>query len=194
MSPRAQSTRVKVIKRPSSRQNSNSPRKNVAPSPSEDGTAGSEGGGSGESDEYLVEDDDFDEKSLHSDALDEDSDPEVRPARVGGKRKRPTPVKPHVTKGRTPRKKRKSADSDEEEEDYDLKEGQEIVGKVVEAPKTGRGTYCLYMRRDDQRPICLVSSARPDFSKHIQLPLAAKNTRVQRPRVVSVLMVLLANL
>lgn len=112
----------------------------MAPPPSEDETAGSEpeDGGSGESDPYLVEDDDFDEKSLHSDALDEDSDSELRPARVSGKRKRPTPVKPHGTKGRTPRKRRKSAHSDEDEEDHDLKEGQEIVGKVVQAPKTGR--------------------------------------------------------
>lgn len=179
MSPRAQSARVRVIKRPSSRQNSNSPRKNVVPPPSEDGTAGSEDGGSGESDEYLVEDDDFDEKSLHSDALDEDSDPELKPARVGGKRKRSTPVKPHGTKGRTPRKRRKSAHDDEEEEEHDLKEGQEIVGKVVQAPKTGRGMYCLYMRRDDQRPFCLVSSARTDISKYVQLPLPAKKTRVQ---------------
>jgi hypothetical protein len=169
MSPRAQSTRVRVIKRQSSRQNSKSPKKNVAPPPSEDGTTGSEpeDGGGGESDPYLVEDDDFDEKSLHSDALDEDSDPELRHARVSGKRKRPTPVKPHGTKGRTPRKRRKSAHSDEEEEVHDLKEGQEIVGKVVQAPKTGRGTYCLYIRRDDQGPVCLVSSPRPDISKHV---------------------------
>ncbi|KAN0136901.1 Conserved hypothetical protein (DUF2461) domain containing protein [Lactarius tabidus] len=140
MSPRAQSTRVRVIKRQSSRQNSKPPKKNVAPPPSEDGTAGSEpeDGGSGESDPYLVEDDGFDEKSLHSDALDDDSDPELRPARASGKRKRPTPVKPHGTKGRTPRKRRKSAHSDEDEEVHDLKEGQEIVGKVVQAPKTGR--------------------------------------------------------
>lgn len=74
---------------------------------SEDETAGSEleDAGSGESDPYLVEDDGFDEKPLHSDALDEDSD---RYARVGGKRKRPTPVKPRGAKGRNPRKRRKS--------------------------------------------------------------------------------------
>ncbi len=151
MSPRAQSARGRVVKRKSSRQNSNPLKKNVAPPPSEDGTAVSEpeDEGNGESDPYLVEDDDFDEKSLHSDALDEDSDPELRPARVSGKRKRPTPVKPRGVKGRTPRKRRKSAHSDEDEEegDKDLKEGQELVGKVIQAPKTGRGTYCLYPRR-----------------------------------------------
>jgi hypothetical protein len=145
MSPRAQSTRVRVIKQKSSRQNSNPPRTNVVSPHSEDETAGSEpeDAGSGESDPYLVEDDDFDEKSLHSDALDEDSDGY---ARVSGKRKRPTPVKPRGAKGRSPRKRRKSAQGDEDEEEIDLKEGQEIVGKVVEAPKTGRGTYyCLWV-------------------------------------------------
>ena len=190
MSPRAQSARVRVIKRKSSRQNSNPPRTNVAPA------AGSEpeDASSGESDPYLVEDDDFDEKSLHSDALDEDSDPELRPARVSGKRKRATPVKPRGAKGRTPRKRRKSAQSDENEEDNGLKEGQEIVGKVIQAPKTGRGTYCIYLRREEQGPICLLSSPGPDISKHVQLPLAAKKAGVQRPRLVSVLIALMANM
>lgn len=134
MSPKAQSPRARVVKQKSSRQNSSPP-----PPLSEDGTTVSEpeDADNGESDPSLVEDGDFDEKSLHSDALDEDSDPELRPARVSGKRKRPTPVKPRGAKGRTPRKRRKSAHSDEEE-DKDLKEGQELVGKVVQAPKTGR--------------------------------------------------------
>jgi hypothetical protein len=142
MSPRAQSTRARV-QRKSSRQNSNLPKKNITPPPSEHGTE-PEDAGNEESDPYLVEDD---EKSLHSDALDEDSDPELKPARVNGKRKRLTPVKPRGVKGRNPRKRRKSAhsDEDEEEEDTNLKEGQEIVGRVVEAPKTGRGTYCIHM-------------------------------------------------
>ncbi|KAI9433008.1 hypothetical protein H4582DRAFT_1990569 [Lactarius indigo] len=141
MPPRAQSARGRVIKRKSSRQNSNPRKKNVSPPPSEDGTtvSGPDDADDGESDAYLVEDDDFDEKSLHSDALDDDSDPGSRPTRVGGKRKRPTPVKPRGVKGRTP-KRRKSIHSDEGEEegDNDLKEGQELVGKVVQAPKTGR--------------------------------------------------------
>jgi hypothetical protein len=107
MSHRAQSARVRIIKQKSSRQNSNPPRTNVTSPHSEDETAGSEpeDAGSGESDPYPVEDDDIDEKLLHSDALGEDSD---RYARVSEKRKRSTPVKPRGAKGRSPRKRRKS--------------------------------------------------------------------------------------
>ncbi|KAH9171788.1 hypothetical protein EDB89DRAFT_1851971 [Lactarius sanguifluus] len=135
MSPRAQSARGRVTKRKSSRQNSKPLKKNVAPPPS-DTVSGPDDADDGESDSYLVEDDDFDEKSLHSDALDDDSDPELKPS---GKRKRPTPVKPRGVKGHTPkRRKRAHSDDDEEEGDHDLKEGQELVGKVVRAPKTGK--------------------------------------------------------
>ncbi|KAF7319340.1 hypothetical protein HMN09_00271600 [Mycena chlorophos] len=59
-----------------------------------------------------------------SDALDE-SDSEKKP------KKRATAVK----KQRSPKKKRKV---DADEADIDLEEGQEIVGVVVQAPKTGR--------------------------------------------------------
>lgn len=169
MSPRAQSTRAGV-KRKSSRQKSNPPKKNVTPPPSEDGTEPDDAANE-ESDSYLVEDDDFDEKSLHSDALDEDSDAESRPARVGGKRKRQTPVKPRGAKGLTPRKRRKSAhnDEDEEEEDTDLKEGQEIVGRVVEAPKTGKGMYyILHMNvaiKILEAPVFLLQSPRVRYLK-----------------------------
>ena len=191
MSPK-QSTRARV-QRKSSRQNSNAPKKNVTPPPSEDGTEPEDAA----SEAYLEEDDDFDEKSLHSDALDEDSDVELRPPRVSGKRKRQTPVKPRAAKGRTPSKRRKSAhsDEDEEEEDTDLKEGQEIVGRVVEAPKTGRGTWYIHMNTavKMEAPVYLLSSPGSDISKLVQLPFAAKKTGVQRPPVVSVLIALLAN-
>jgi hypothetical protein len=50
------------------------------------------------------------------------------------------------------------------------------------------------MGRDRRGLICLLSSLRPDISEHVQLPLAAEKTRVQRPRVVSVLIALLANM
>jgi hypothetical protein len=70
-------------------------------------------------------------KVYDSDALDEDSSEDTK------KRKRVRASK----KTRSPRKKRREEDEDEE---ADLQEGQEIVGVVVEAPKTGRGEQQLY--------------------------------------------------
>ncbi|KAF5328297.1 hypothetical protein D9758_017989 [Tetrapyrgos nigripes] len=81
-------------------------------------------------------------KAYDSDALDEDSDFEDANADAGRKRKRKV-VKPPKKAARTPRKKRKvkkdEEDQENEDEDVvDLKDGQEIVGEVVQAPKTGR--------------------------------------------------------
>jgi len=61
-------------------------------------------------------------KVYDSDDLDEDSDDQSK------KRKRASPKKPQ-----SPRKKARRRDENEE-----LPEGQEIVGVVVQAPKTGR--------------------------------------------------------
>jgi len=97
------------------------------------------------SDTYQEEHDQDDVKSLHSDALDDDSDQEtVKHVR---KRKRASLVKTRPARVSSPRKKRKNAASDEDEkgEEHDLKEGQQIVGKVVQAPKTGRGKHCIYI-------------------------------------------------
>jgi hypothetical protein len=91
------------------------------------------------SDTYY-ESDEEDVQSLHSDALDEDSDQGSK-LRVG-KRKRLSPVRSRISKGSSSRKKlRKNAanDANEGEEDPGLTEGQELVGMVVQAPKTGRG-------------------------------------------------------
>jgi hypothetical protein len=46
----------------------------------------------------------------------------------------------------TKKKKRVSDNVDEEDNDYGLKDGQEIAGIIVQAPKTGRGawtSFCL---------------------------------------------------
>ncbi|KZP20320.1 hypothetical protein FIBSPDRAFT_696207, partial [Athelia psychrophila] len=77
-----------------------------------------------------------DTHSLDSDALDE-PDEEEEPSK-SRKRKRALPTKKAQPKKSSPRKKRKSDEVDDSDEEYDLKEGQEIVGTVVEAPKTGR--------------------------------------------------------
>jgi hypothetical protein len=148
---KARSTRSKsnVNKNPSP-QKSNTPSKRTnrqkrAPPtpPSEDGQAVS--GPEDASDTYQEEnEDDDDVKSLHSDALDDDSDQETR--KTVKKRKRVSPIKPRRAKASSPRKKRKNANSDEDEEGegYDLKEGQQVVGRVVQAPKTGRGKHFIY--------------------------------------------------
>ncbi|KAK0212342.1 hypothetical protein DFS33DRAFT_1376841 [Desarmillaria ectypa] len=63
---------------------------------------------------------DSDEEEFNSDALDDDSDNKLK------KRKK------------SPKKKRKVADDEYEGSDLELEEGQEIVGVVIDAPKTGQ--------------------------------------------------------
>ncbi|KAF7366464.1 hypothetical protein MSAN_00903400 [Mycena sanguinolenta] len=72
-----------------------------------------------------IDTDDEPEDEYDSDALDDSDDGATK------KRKRKTEVK---KKARSPKKK-KTVDTDDEE--FDLEDGQEIVGVVVEAPKTG---------------------------------------------------------
>jgi hypothetical protein len=128
-------------------------KKRGAPSSSEDGSAISEleDTDNGASDSYRGSDD---VQSLHSDALDEDSD-------------RGTKVRVEKRKGSSRKRLRKNAASDEDEggEDPGLKEGQELVGKVIQAPKTGRGEYFVYVRRLE--PTYHRSSPGSDISKHV---------------------------
>jgi hypothetical protein len=152
----------------------------------------------GASDTYQEEDNEDDVKSLHSDALDDDSDQETTRQKNARKRKRASPVKPRRTRASSsPRKKRKNAASDEDgeededEQGYDLKEGQQVVGKVVQAPKTGRGkspwfSVFLYtvLRGVLSELIYHRSSSRSDFSKYVRLPFATQEARMQRPCMV----------
>ncbi|CAL1710098.1 unnamed protein product [Somion occarium] len=97
--------------------------------------------------QYSAREEEDDEASLHSDALDEVED--IRPAKDTTSRKRTrnsdtrgaakaSPAKKGKTKS-SPKKKRKTKGSDaEDDDDLELEEGQEIVGVVVQAPKTGR--------------------------------------------------------
>ncbi|KAI0725484.1 hypothetical protein C8Q72DRAFT_852371 [Fomitopsis betulina] len=85
---------------------------------------------------YPHDGDDDDESSLDSDALDEDDD-------VGAPRKRKRVSEKATPKKPTPKKKQKQKqkqreESEEEDPEFDLKDGQEVVGVVVQAPKTGR--------------------------------------------------------
>ncbi|KAI0791466.1 hypothetical protein BC629DRAFT_1509731 [Irpex lacteus] len=74
--------------------------------------------------------------SLHSDALDNDTPP------PSGKRKRSSqsPKKKTKESNKSPKKRRKTREEEDEDEAYQvgLDEGQEVVGVVVQAPKTGR--------------------------------------------------------
>ncbi|KAH7928987.1 hypothetical protein BV22DRAFT_1102698 [Leucogyrophana mollusca] len=94
------------------------------------------------------EDESDDVKSLHSDALDEDSDAFVKGTARDKKRRRPTkakmkaatPVKSSSPKKTPARKRRKvedEAQTGEDDAEFDVKDGQEVVGVVVQAPKTG---------------------------------------------------------
>jgi hypothetical protein len=148
MPPKAPSTRTKrnAVKR-SSMQNSSTPKKRARGRKRVVETALSEPDDADDatSDAYSEQDDEHDVKSLHSDALDDDSDLETK-KRGGGKRKRVSHGKTPRGNGSSPRKRHKNAASDEDEEGdaYELKEGQQVVGKVVQAPKTGRGQCCFY--------------------------------------------------
>ncbi|KAF8480270.1 hypothetical protein DFH94DRAFT_830903 [Russula ochroleuca] len=136
MPPKAPSTRAKrnVIKRSSTQKQRVNGQKRVA----ETAVSESEDTDDAASDADQEKDYEDDVKSLHSDALDDDSDLETK--KLAGKRKRASHVKTPRAKGSSPRKRRKNAVNyeDEEGEDYDLKEGQQVVGRVVQAPTTGR--------------------------------------------------------
>lgn len=83
--------------------------------------------------------DQSDSESADSDALDDSDAPsDKRPSK---KRKAPSPRnKQPVRKRQKPSKDDKSAaEEDEDEDDFELQEGQKIIGSVVQAPKTGRG-------------------------------------------------------
>jgi uncharacterized protein (TIGR02453 family) len=82
-----------------------------------------------------LSDEDSEPESLHSDALD-DLPPKKRTRSSNSKSSSPSKPKPKRRK----RKGKEDNDKDEENvdgSDVDLKEGQKVVGRVVQAPKTG---------------------------------------------------------
>jgi hypothetical protein len=180
MPPKAPSSRAKKetpLKR-SSMRNSSTPKKRANGRKRVVETALSE---SEDADYDYSEQDEYDVKSLLSDALDDDSDPGTK-KRGSGKRKRVSPGKTPRAKGSSPRKKHKNAvvsDEDEEGEVYELKEGQEVVGKVVQAPKTGHGQWCFLSSNIFGAKIYRDSPSRSNISKYVQFSFAAHKTRVQ---------------
>lgn len=80
---------------------------------------------------------DSEPESLHSDALD-DLPPKKRTRSSNSKSS--SPSKPKSKRRKRKAKKDDVKDEDEDEgSDVDLKEGQQVVGRVVQAPKTGWG-------------------------------------------------------
>ncbi|KIJ61343.1 hypothetical protein HYDPIDRAFT_96940 [Hydnomerulius pinastri MD-312] len=132
------------------------------------------------------DEDEEDVKSLHSDALDEESDYATQSKGQKKRRRVASPAKPKpkpkskgkvtsasATKpkqnssGKAPARKKRKVEEDEDEDEgseLELKDGQEVVGKVIQAPKTG------------WVPEGQVSQHTLDFLMHMQDP--ACNDRV----------------
>jgi len=96
---------------------------------------------------------DSEPESLHSDTLD---DPPIK------KRARPTPSRPNSSSKPKPkgRKRRINEDAEEEEDNgsgVDLKDGQQVVGRVVQAPKLGWGNAGPLTCVSDARSTSLIS-------------------------------------
>lgn len=104
-------------------------------------------------------------KEYDSDALDDDSEDDVKPTK--GKK---SPTKPNGRAKQppkaSPRKKKKAAEEDYEDSEDDLKEGQEVVGRVVQAPTTGRGPYIIELAYT--APNSLYSPARTGIEEYIR--------------------------
>ena len=83
-----------------------------------------------------------DVRVLDSDNLDDDSD--TLTAKRG---KKAAPKRKKNASPTKPRKRKKKAASDEES-DLELKEGQQVVGKVVRAPKSGQGEFQMFHKRE----------------------------------------------
>ena len=96
-----------------------------------------------ESDAY-VQDDDSDVESLNSDTLDDpdfDASGRKRKRTVGSKNTSPRKSRFFNKSASKSPSKKKRAPAGNDEEEYE--EGVEVVGTVVQAPKTGRGTSHL---------------------------------------------------
>ncbi|KAL5497814.1 hypothetical protein ACEPAH_2745 [Sanghuangporus vaninii] len=121
-----------------------------------------------ESDAYIQsgeDDDDDDVLSINSDTLDDpDFDTSGRKRKRGLTSKNSSPKKSRFFSKSPSKKKRASASDDEV-----LKDGVEVVGTVVQAPKTGRGMFQsnLPFALDVN---CRFSTPWPNFAKYYELP------------------------
>lgn len=149
------------------------------------------------SEDYVSGSDNEDMESLHSDALDEeydDAEKTKKHRRIPSKRAQNPKHKPATrstdSKGapekRTPVRKKRKVAEDEHESDVELKDGQEVVGKVVEAPTTGWGAHIVPSRTLFATHGPLDSARRPDISAYAGFPDTHERPGVQRSRLVSI--------
>lgn len=139
--------------------------------------------------------------SLRSDALDEEPDDAVKTETGKRKRRRAAVAssskrtqsskhklarstdpksKKNPSEKRTPAKKKLKVVVEERDSDVELKDGQEVVGKVVEAPVTGWGTHTFVPSRTrftTHEP--LDSAGRSDISTHTGFPDALARPSMQ---------------
>ena len=117
--------------------------------------------------------DEDDVRSMDSDALDDDET-----TGNSRKRKRASPAKKVSSKKSSLRKK---GNDEDDEDDFELKEGQEIVGVIVQAPKTGRGTW---LRLPDAFSRSLpelwapFSTCRSNIAEHVRLLDSAEGPKI----------------
>lgn len=101
-----------------------------------------------ENDAYREHSDEEDAVSLHSDNLDDDEDevpkPQKRkraPTSRNGRLKSGAKRSPHTAPAKKTKKRKVTGEDSDGPEEIELEDGQEIVGVVVQAPKSGRGVY-----------------------------------------------------
>ncbi|KAG5635843.1 hypothetical protein H0H81_009961 [Sphagnurus paluster] len=133
------------------------------------------------------EDDDDEEevqREYDSDALDDDDIETGQKRKRGGaaspkkRAKKSTSVKP------SSRKKPRTKHAAEEEADFELADGQEIVGRVVQAPKTGQGAFLSKDLFSMCRDAVFDSPAGPDIPEHVRLLDEAPRPEMQRSGVM----------
>lgn len=126
---------------------------------------------------------DFDEQGsagsdlLDSDELDDDFEGVLSPL----KRKRVADRNSSAVKKASNRKRRKPAavPSDDSEVGFELREGQEIAGKVIEAPQAGRGLLSRYLNPCDDSLIGEpFSSTRADLTEYSGLLETSAGSRM----------------
>lgn len=131
-----------------------------------------------------------DASSMDSDAIDDadfgvSTKNDKKRKRASVKRSPATPT-PKKSRSNTKKSASKSRTAEDEDEFDDLEDGQEIVGTVVQAPKTGRGIIILAPLNSQSfnSPPPLLSTTWTNISEYIKFPQATSRTRMQRSNLV----------
>lgn len=140
-----------------------------------------------ESDAYREDSGEDDVVSLHSDNLDEDEDEVPKPKkrkRAPTATSRPKSGAKRSSRTSPAKKKRKTAGEESDgPEEIELEDGQEIVGVVVQAPKSGRGGYLYhvhscYLVRERVLNLCLVHTYKSHQARYPRIhSIFSQNSR-----------------